>query len=276
MSAFLGELVGTCLLIIFGGGVVAGSILKGTKAENSGWIVITIGWGLAVALSVYAVGDFSGAHLNPAVTLSLAVVGEFRWVDVPMYIIAQLIGAFLGATLVWLHYLPHWRETQDDTTKLAVFATNPAIRKPWANLFSELLGTFVLILGLQAIGANKFSDGLNPIVIGLLITGIGLSLGATTGYAINPARDLGPRIAHFVLPIYGKGSSDWSYAWVPIVGPCLGGMLGSLVYKAVFTNQVFGLLWVVVALTLIVIVVAVIKEREVVTAEENLKEKTKA
>jgi glycerol uptake facilitator protein len=275
MSAFLGELVGTCLLIVFGGGVVAGAILKGTKAENSGWIVITIGWGLAVALSVYAVGDFSGAHLNPAVTLSLAVVNEFRWADVPMYVLAQLIGAFLGATLVWLHYLPHWKETSDQTTKLAVFGTSPAIRKPWANLISEILGTFVLILGLQAIGANKFSEGLNPIVIGLLITGIGLSLGATTGYAINPARDLGPRIAHFVLPIHGKGSSDWSYAWIPIVGPFLGGMLGSLVYKAVFVNQVFSMLWVITILVLIIIVVAIIKERETLSVEASQKEKTK-
>jgi glycerol uptake facilitator protein len=275
MSAFLGELVGTCLLIVFGGGVVAGAILKGTKAENSGWIVITIGWGLAVALSVYAVGNFSGAHLNPAVTLSLAVVNEFPWADVPTYIVAQLIGAFLGATLVWLHYLPHWKETEDQTTKLAVFGTSPAIRKPWANLISEILGTFVLILGLQAIGANKFSEGLNPIVIGLLITGIGLSLGATTGYAINPARDLGPRIAHFLLPIHGKGPSDWSYAWIPIVGPFLGGMLGSLVYKAVFANQVFGMLWIITFLVLIVIIVAVIKERETLAVEASPKEKTK-
>lgn len=260
MSAFLAELVGTMLLIILGGGVVGGSILKGTKAENSGWIVITMGWGLAVAISVYAVGDFSGAHLNPAVTLALAIVGEFPWEDVSGYIVAQIIGAFLGATLVWIHYMPHWKETADPVTKLAVFATGPAIRKTWSNLVSEMLGTCVFIIGLLGIGANKFSEGLNPLIVGFLVVSIGLSLGATTGYAINPARDLGPRIAHFILPIYGKGSSDWSYAWIPVVGPALGGMLGALFYKAVFVNQVFGSIWVIAPLALIIIVMACIKD----------------
>lgn len=273
MSEFLGELVGTVLLIILGGGVVAGSILKGTKAENSGWIVITIGWGLAVALSVYAVSDISGAHLNPAVTLALASVGDFPWEKVPFYILAQLIGAFVGASIVWIHYLPHWKETKDRTTKLAVFATGPAIRKPWSNLISEMLGTFVLIVGLQVIGANKFSEGLNPLVVGLLITAIGLSLGATTGYAINPARDLGPRIAHFVLPIHDKGTSDWSYAWIPVVGPSIGGMLGALVYKAVFTNQVFGMLWIIAPLVLITIIMAIVKERDTLPVGPGQKQK---
>lgn len=262
MSAFIGELVGTMLLIILGGGVVAGAILKGTKAENSGWIVITLGWGLAVALSVYAVGDFSGAHNNPAVTLALASVGDFPWKQVPLYITAQLIGAFLGASIVWLHYLPHWKTTTDPVTKLAVFATGPAIRKPWSNLLSEIIGTCILIIGVSVIGANKFSEGLNPLVVGLLVVAIGLSLGATTGYAINPARDLGPRIAHFVLPIHGKGDSDWSYAWIPVVGPVIGGMLGALLYKAVFLKQIFPLLWVVAPVALLIIIIAVIKERD--------------
>lgn len=273
MSEFLGELIGTALVIILGGGVVAGAILKGTKAENSGWIVITIGWGLAVALAVYAVGDFSGAHLNPAVTLSLASVGEFAWGKVPLYILAQLLGAFLGATIVWIHYLPHWKETKDQTTKLAVFATGPAIRKPWSNLISEMVGTFVLIVGLQVIGANKFSEGLNPLVVGLLVTAIGLSLGATTGYAINPARDLGPRIAHFLLPIHGKGSSDWSYAWIPIAGPSIGGMLGALVYKAVFKSQLFGMLWVVAPLALGIIIMAIVKESDTLPVGPPQKQK---
>jgi glycerol uptake facilitator protein len=273
MSAFLGELVGTMLLITLGGGVVAGSILKGTKAENSGWIVITIGWGLAVALSVYASTELSGAHLNPAVTLALASVGEFSWADVPLYILAQIIGAILGATLVWVHYLPHWKETKDQMTKLAVFATGPAIRKPWSNLVSEMIGTFVFIVGIFVIGANKFSEGLNPLVVGLLVTAIGLSLGATTGYAINPARDLGPRIAHFILPISGKGSSDWPYAWIPIVGPTLGGMLGALVYKAVFSQQIFGLLWIVGPTAVGILLVAVIKERESVPGVPSQKQK---
>jgi glycerol uptake facilitator protein len=273
MNAFLGELVGTMLLITLGGGVVAGAILRGTKAENSGWIVITIGWGLAVAISVYAVGSFSGAHNNPAVTLALASVGEFPWQDVPLYIVAQLTGAFLGATLVWVHYLPHWKETKDPTTKLAVFATGPAIRKPWSNLVSEIIGTFVLIMGVLVIGANKFSEGLNPLVVGLLVVAIGLSLGATTGYAINPARDLGPRIAHFILPIHGKGHSDWSYAWIPVVGPVIGGITGALVYKAVFLNQVFFMLWVVMPLVLLIIIMAVVKERDTVPVGPGQKQK---
>ncbi len=234
MSHFLAEIIGTMLLIILGDGVVAGVLLKKSKAENSGWIVITMGWGLAVAVAAYAVGSISGAHLNPAVTLGLAVIGKFPWAQVPMYILAQFIGAFLGATLVWLHYLPHWGETEDKGLKLAVFSTGPAIRSTCANLISEIIGTFVLVLGILAIGANKMAEGFGPFLVGLLIVAIGLSLGGTTGYAINPARDLGPRIAHFVLPIKGKGDSDWGYAWIPVVGPVIGGVLGALFYKSLF------------------------------------------
>ncbi len=244
MSAFLGELIGTMILIIFGGGVVAGVVLKETKSENSGWIVITMGWGLGVATAVYAVGGISGAHINPAVTVGLALIGEFSWSQVPSYIAAQMIGAFIGATLVWLHYYPHWIATQDQEAKLAVFSTGPAIRHKPANLFSEILGTFVLVLGLLAIGANAFTEGLNPLIVGFLIVVIGLSLGGTTGYAINPARDLGPRIAHFLLPIAGKGSSDWKYAWVPVVGPIIGGGLGALFYAAAFEGIVYSALWI--------------------------------
>jgi glycerol uptake facilitator protein len=273
MSAFLGELVGTMVIIILGGGVVAGSILKGTKAENSGWMVITIGWGLAVALGVYTANDLSGAHLNPAVTLGLAAVGDFPWSSVPMYIAAQMIGAFAGATVVWVHYLPHWKETRDQMTKLAVFATGPALRKTWSNLVSEMLGTFILLFGISVIGANKFTEGLNPLVVGLLVVAIGLSLGATTGYAINPARDLGPRLAHFILPIYGKGGSDWAYAWIPIVGPVIGGMLGSLVYKAIFTQQVYPLLWLLSPLAVAIIMIAVVKERDSVPGVPSQKQK---
>ena len=262
MSAFLGELIGTALLLIFGGGVVAGVILKGTKAENSGWIVITSGWGLAVAIAIYAVGSISGAHLNPAVTISLACAGDFAWAQVPSYILGQLAGAFIGSVIVWFHYLPHWKETKDPGTQLAVFATGPAIHKTWANLLSEIIGTFILMFGLSAIGSNKFSDGLNPLVIGGFIVAIGLSLGATTGYAINPARDLGPRIAHFLLPITGKGSSDWGYAWIPIVGPILGGALGTLLYKALFKQEIYLMLWVVAPIVLIVMLLAVRSERK--------------
>ncbi len=237
MTPFLGELVGTMVLIILGAGVCAGTSLKKSYAQNGGWIVITMGWGMGVAMGVYAVGKISGAHLNPAVTIGLASIGEFPWSQVPGYILAQMIGAFLGATFVWLFYYPHWKETEDPGTKLGVFSTGPAIKHTPANLISEILGTFFLMLGLLFIGANKFSEGLNPFIVGFLIVAIGLSLGGTTGYAINPARDLGPRIAHALLPIYGKGSSNWGYAWIPVVGPIIGGVLGAIFYKAAFVDQ---------------------------------------
>ncbi|WP_018085302.1 MIP/aquaporin family protein [Desulfurispora thermophila] len=233
MTPFLAEVIGTMLIIVFGGGVVAGCVLKKSKSENGGWIVITFGWGLGVAMAIYASGPFSGAHLNPAVTIALAYLGKFPWSDVPAYILAQFIGAFLGAVIVWLHYLPHWAASDDPGAKLAVFSTGPAIRNLPANLLSEIIGTFILVLGIMALGANKFTEGLNPFIVGMLIVVIGLSLGGPTGYAINPARDLGPRIAHFVLPIAGKGDSDWGYAWVPVVGPVIGGLLGAIVSKAV-------------------------------------------
>jgi glycerol uptake facilitator protein len=232
MNTFLAEFLGTALLILLGDGVVAGVILKDTKNENAGWMVITIGWALAVTFGIYAVGRISGAHLNPAVTLALAVTGQFPWTDVAPYLLAQLLGAMLGATLVWLQYLPHWARTADPATKLAVFCTAPAIRHTTGNIISEFMGTFVLLFGLSALGASRFAEGLNPLAIGGLVLAIGLSMGGTTGYAINPARDLGPRIAHALLPIPGKGSSDWPYAWIPVVAPILGGICGALTYRA--------------------------------------------
>ncbi|MEK7685743.1 MAG: MIP/aquaporin family protein [Verrucomicrobiota bacterium] len=242
MSPFTAELIGTAILIILGDGVVANVVLNKSKAHNSGWIVIATGWGLGVAMAVYTVNAISGAHLNPAVTLGLAVIGQFHWVNVPGYIAAQMAGAFLGAVVVWLAYLPHWPETADQGLKLGVFCTAPAIRKPALNMVTEIIGTFVLVLGVLAILSPKnlnpntgFSDGLGPLLVGVLVWSIGLSLGGPTGYAINPARDLGPRLAHFLLPIAGKGHSDWSYAWVPVVGPVIGGVLGALFYKAVWS-----------------------------------------
>ncbi|UFJ40844.1 aquaporin family protein [Brevibacillus humidisoli] len=272
MSAFWGEVVGTMMLIILGGGVCAGVSLKKSYAANSGWMVITMGWGLAVAVGVYAVGSSSGAHLNPAVTVALAFTGGFAWADVPGYILAQLLGAFLGAVVVYLHYLPHWRATDDPGAKLSVFATGPAIRNTWANLLSEMIGTFVLVLGILAIGANKFTEGLNPLIVGFLIVSIGLSLGGTTGYAINPARDLGPRLAHFLLPIYGKGPSNWRYAWVPIVGPLLGGSLGGLFYQAVFQGAPSSALWYVLAANGIVLLLAYLfgHKRDVSAADRKV------
>jgi glycerol uptake facilitator protein len=256
MSPFVGELVGTMILIILGGGVCAGTSLKKSYAANSGWIVITMGWGLAVAVAAYAVGSVSGAHLNPALTIALACTGAFPWADVPSYILAQMIGAFLGAVIVYLHYLPHWKETEDADAKLGVFSTGPAIPHTFSNLLSEIIGTFVLVLGILAIGANKFTDGLNPFIVGFLIVAIGMSLGGTTGYAINPARDLGPRIAHFVLPIHGKGKSNWSYAWIPVVGPVLGGSFGGLFYKAVFQGKTTASLWYVLALIIVTLFIS--------------------
>ena len=260
MTNFLGELVGTMLLVLLGNGVVAGVLLKNSKAESSGWIVITIAWGLAVAFAVYAVGGISGAHINPAVTIGLAAVGEFSWALVPYYVIAQMIGAVIGATLVWIHYLPHWKRTEDPELKLATFATAPAYRRTWANLVSEIIGTFVLVLGILFIGANEFTEGLNPLVVGLLVFSIGLSLGGTTGYAINPARDLGPRIAHAILPIAGKGKSDWSYSWIPVLGPLIGGVYGALFYQAVFENKAGTGFWVCSAVCLAIVLKAIIQQ----------------
>lgn len=234
MSPYVAEFFGTLLLILLGGGVNAAVSLRKSKSENGGWLMIAIGWGLAVMLAIYAVGSISGAHLNPAVTIALAINGSFASSLVVGYIVAQFIGAIVGATLVWLHYLPHWKETVDPAAKLGVFCNAPAIRNTFTNLISEIIATMVLIMALLFIGANEFTKGLNPIVVGLLIISIGLSLGGTTGFAINPARDLGPRIAHFVLPIHGKGKSDWSYAWIPVIGPVIGGILGALLYRTLF------------------------------------------
>jgi len=256
MSPFVGEMIGTMILIVFGAGIGAGSSLKKTYSNNAGWIVITIAWGLAVTMGVFAVGSVSGAHLNPAVTVALALNGDFPWSEVPGYILAQMIGAILGAVLVYLHYLPHWKATDDPATKLGVFATSPAIPHTFSNLISEIFGTFILVLGLLFIGANKFTEGLNPLAVGLLIVVIGMSLGGTTGYAINPARDLGPRIAHFLLPIPGKGRSNWGYSWIPVAGPLLGGCLGAVFYKAVFIGKVSGSLWVVLAANIVILLLS--------------------
>ena len=236
MSIFGAEIIGTAILILLGNGVVAGVLLNLSKAQNAGWIVITFGWGMGVAMAIYAVGQFSGAHLNPAVTLGFATIGVIEWGDVPEYLAGEFVGAFIGATLVWLAYLDHWGETEDPGLKLACFSTAPAIRNPVANIITEVIGTFLLVFGVLAIVANKapVATGLAALLIGLLVFGIGLSLGGPTGYAINPARDLGPRIMHQILPIAGKGPSDWSYAWIPVVAPIIGGVLGALAFDAFY------------------------------------------
>jgi len=228
MTPFVAELIGTALLILLGNGVVANVLLKGTKGHASGWIVITMGWGMAVFVAVFVVGAFSGAHINPAVTIGLALAGNFPWSDVPVYLAAQFLGGALGAALVWVHYRLHFDASDDPDAKLAAFSTGPAIRSTVDNLASEVIGTFVLVFAVLYIVSPEVGLGaLDALPVGLVVLVIGLALGGTTGYAINPARDLSPRIVHAVLPIAGKRDSDWSYAWVPVVGPVVGAALAA-------------------------------------------------
>lgn len=238
MSQFAAEMIGTFFLILLGNGVVANVVLTGTKGNSSGWIVITTGWALAVFVGVVISAPFSGAHLNPAVTLALAIAQKFSWELVPIYIMAQFIGAMLGTTVVWLMYKDHFSETQDAGLIAAAFCTAPAIKNNSSNFISELMGTFVLIFVIfyftnAEMGTDKTPIGLGSLgalPVAFLVWAIGLSLGGTTGYAINPARDLGPRIMHALLPIAGKGSSNWSYSWVPVVGPLVGSTCAALLY----------------------------------------------
>jgi glycerol uptake facilitator protein len=251
MSPILAEFIGTAILLLFGCGVVANVILNKTKGNSSGWIVITWGWGMGVFIAVYTMGQFSGAHINPAVTLGLATAGLFDWAMVIPYILSQIAGGFIGAFLTWLTYKDHFEETEDGGTKLAVFSTAPEIRNYGSNFMTEVIGTFILIFGVLYLSSPGFTDGngeflstitiageqvgfglgsLSALPVALLVFGIGLALGGPTGYAINPARDLGPRIAHAVLPFSNKGSSDWAYSWVPIVAPSVGAVLAGLLY----------------------------------------------
>ena len=243
MDVYVAEFLGTALLILLGNGVVANVVLRETKGEGSGWIVITFGWGMAVFVAVLCVGDISGAHINPAVTVGLAAAGKFAWPNVAGYIVAQMFGAIVGAVTVYLFYKDHYAVTPDQAGKLATFSTGPAIRSAGSNLFSEVIGTFVLVFAVLSMAAPSLSleggaaeaalglGAIGALPVGLLVFAIGLCLGGTTGYAINPARDLGPRIAHAILPIPGKGDSDWGYAWIPVAGPLLGGLLAALVHS---------------------------------------------
>jgi len=247
MDSYLAEFVGTALLVVFGDGVVAGVVLKRSKAENAGWLAITTGWALGVLLALYCIGRISGGHINPAFTIAAASVGAFPWSQVPGYVIAQLLGGFFGAVVVWLAYLPHWGATEDPNLKLGVFCTIPAVRHPVANALTEFIGTFVLVFGVLAIADHAqslrnisnldlslvYSQGIQPLLVGMLVWGIGLSLGGPTGYAINPARDLAPRLAHALLPIPGKRDSDWGYAWIPVLAPIAGGIVAAFTYKVI-------------------------------------------
>lgn len=241
MNEYIAEFLGTAVLLLLGNGVVANVVLKGTKGNNSGWIVITTGWALAVFAGVVIAGPYSGAHLNPAVTIGLALKGAFEWSKVMPYIGMQVAGAFVGAFLTWLLYKDHFDSTEDKESKLGVFATIPAIRNPWNNLVNEIIGTFVLVFCVFYFAGAEITPLKQPIGLGsigaipvaFVVWVIGLSLGGTTGYAINPARDFGPRLFHAVFPIKGKGSSDWGYAWIPILGPILGACLAYLIYSNV-------------------------------------------
>ncbi|KGK90288.1 MIP/aquaporin family protein [Clostridium sp. HMP27] len=234
MENFLAEMLGTMILIILGDGVVANVVLNKTKAQNSGWIVITTGWALGVTIPVFIFGTISGAHFNPAVTLGLAAIGKFPWGSVPSYLTAQFVGGFLGAVIVWVFYRPHFEATEDKDAKLGVFCTGPAIKDTASNFISEVIGTFILVFGILGIANTPMVDGLAPIVVGGIVWAVGLTLGGTTGYAINPARDLGPRIAHQILPIPDKRDSDWGYAWIPVVAPILGGIIAAVSYSIIF------------------------------------------
>lgn len=230
MTIFFAELVGTLLLILLGDGVVANVVLKNSKGSGSGWMVITTGWAFAVAIPALIFGSYSGAHFNPALTISLAVIGKVAWSQVPIYLAGQFIGAFLGAVLVFIYNYDQFKSSDNKEDKLAVFCTGPAVRHNSINFICEVIGTFVLVFGILGIGAQNLTNGIGTLFVGFLIWAIGLSLGGTTGYAINPARDLGPRIAHALLPIPNKGNSDWKYSWIPVVAPIIGAVLGSVFY----------------------------------------------
>jgi len=234
MLHYYAEFFGTTLLILLGDGVVANVCLSKTKGNNSGWIVIAFGWAFAVGIPAYIFGPASGASFNPALTIALAVIGNLSWSVVPGYILSEILGGVVGGILVWLMYYPHFAVTEDKEAKLGVFCTAPAIRHTPSNFFSEFIGTFVLVFSLLGVAQTKSAPGFGPLLAAFIILVIGLSLGGTTGYAINPARDLGPRIAHALCPIAGKGGSDWEYAWIPVVAPICGGILGALATVALF------------------------------------------
>ena len=236
MNLLTSELIGTFLLVLLGNGVVANVVLNKTKGNNAGWIVITFGWAIAVFTGVFVAGKVSGAHLNPAVTLGLAYIEQVKWEDVPLYLGGQFAGAMLGALFVWIAYKPHFDATEDGGAKLAVFSTGPAIRSTFHNFFTEALGTFVLVFGvLFMVKPDNSLGALDALPVALVVLGVGLCLGGPTGYAINPARDLGPRIMHAILPIKNKGTSDWNYSWIPVVGPLIGGLIAAMLFKALST-----------------------------------------
>jgi len=239
MTQYLFEFIGTAMLILIGNGIVANIVLKGTKGSDAGWVGISLAWGIAVFIGVFISADVSGAHLNPAVTVGLATAGKFSWYLVPGYIISQILGAMMGNFLVWLTYKKQYDATEDQGAILATFSTSPAIRSPFWNFITEVIGAFALVFGVFYIAGGSFGEeviklgALDALPVALLVMGIGFGLGGPTGYAINPARDLGPRILHALLPLKGKGGSDWGYAWVPVVGPLVGGTLAAVAFLCI-------------------------------------------
>ena len=263
MNELLSEAIGTFVLVLFGCGLNAGLSLNKSYSNKEGnsWSVGTFGWGLAVTLGVYA-SQYSGAHINPAVTVGLLSSGEIHFLLAVQYIIGQCLGAFLACILIYIHYIPHWSTTKDQDVKLGVFATSPSINSKWSNLNSELIGTFTLLFGLKFIGINNFAEGLNPIIVGALVCAIGISLGGTTGYAINPVRDFIPRLAHYILPISGKGDSKLNYSWIPVLGPLVGGVLGVSVYEFLFNNTHDIYLYVSLGIFLLISTLSILENKQ--------------
>ena len=229
----LGEFLGTAILVLLGNGVVAANVLNKTKSQDAGWVTIALGWGMAVAIAVWVVGFFSPAYLNPALVIGFMVLGKVKVGIGLAFILAEFLGAMVGAVAVWLHYYPHWERTEDSSLILASFATGPAIRHTWSNFFGEALDGAVLMVLIMAMGQYRLAGGFGPIIVGVVIMAVGFSLGPTTGYAMNPARDLGPRIMHAILPIKNKGNSDWGYAWIPVIAPIVGAVIAGLLFQLI-------------------------------------------
>lgn len=232
MMQLIGEFIGTFILVLLGNGVVASNLLNKTKAHNSGWVTIPLGWGLALFIAVHISSSFGPAHLNPAVSIAMATIGNLEWAQVPVFICAQFLGAMVASIAVYLHFYPHWEETEDSNTILGTFATGPAVQHTLSNFIAEALGTAVLVFSILSIGSNVSNSGLAPLFVGMTLMAIAFSLGSTTGAALNPARDLGPRIMHAILPIPNKDNSDWVYSWIPVVAPIAGAIIAALIYQS--------------------------------------------
>lgn len=270
MNVFLAEFIGVTILIFIGCGVLAGNSLKESRTYKVGSVAINLAWGFAVTLAIYAVGDISGAHLNPAFTIAKALNGSFEWKLVPGYIVAQLLGAMFGSLLVYFQFLPHWEKVNNPEVKLNIFVTSPAIKNNFTNFISEYLITFILIFSLLVLDRNSFVDGLKPIVVGGLIFALGVSFGGVTGAALNPARDFGPRLAYLLLPIPGKGSSNFKYGWIPVLAPTLGGSTGAMINLALYDNIIDFRVLGIISMTLITFIIVKFTEKSESRLKKNI------